>query len=646
MKTLPLRTLQTGSEDPPAEYRELSAGPLSLRYEHAGLRNIRFGTREAVRRVGLAVRDRNWNAVPFRVGGLQHESGPDGFSVSFLAESTREDLPLRFRGWIRGSPKGVLTFTLDADPPRALAVTRIGLSVLLPIKELAGRPCAFERVNGAITRGSFPRYVQPHAIADEVRALAYEVAPGVRVRLKMEGDSFELEDVRNWTDAAYELYTPAARLALPFEIKEGTPIRQSFTLTIDGPSNVSRIDPVSTSVSVGAAPLARLPRLGLGSASHGRALGPAELARLKALRPGHLRVDVRPSEPQAAGQLRRAAAEAKSAGCPLEIAVHLVDKGPDELKALVAQLAPLNPPIVQWIVYHDREPVPSERFIVAAREILLPFRPEARIASGTNAFFSDLNRHRPPKAAELLAFSASPQVHAQDPGTFFENLEGLASAIESARLLPGDRPVVVSPITLRPRFNPNATGPENDTPSGELPARVDPRQLSLMGAAWTAGALRAVAQTGVHSVTFYETTGRQGVMEREIDPPLHPRFPCLPGWTFPLYHVLADAADFAGGSVLPWILSRDLVLDGVGLLKDGRVRILLANLTSQNQKARLACPLFKSPVLVRRLDETTAMEAITRPAEFRANPGEITGAGDGPLELELLPYAVVRIDNA
>ena len=89
MKTLPLRTLQTGSEDPPAEYRELSSGPLSLRYENAGLRNIRFGTREAVRRVGLAVRDRNWNAVPFRVGGLQHERGPGGFSVSFLAASAR-----------------------------------------------------------------------------------------------------------------------------------------------------------------------------------------------------------------------------------------------------------------------------------------------------------------------------------------------------------------------------------------------------------------------------------------------------------------------------------------------------------------------------------------------------------------------------
>jgi hypothetical protein len=153
-----------------------------------------------------------------------------------------------------------------------------------------------------------------------------------------------------------------------------------------------------------------------------------------------------------------------------------------------------------------------------------------------------------------------------------------------------------------------------------------------------------VSQPGVHAVTFFETSGRQGVMEREIDPPLHPAFPSRPGWAFPVYHVLADACEFAGASVLPWTQGRDLVVDGVGLSKGGRIRILLANLTGQNQKVRLACPLLRGTLHVRRLDETTAEEAMSRPEAFRARPGDPVDAGPDPLELEFLPYAVVRID--
>ena len=140
----------------------------------------------------------------------------------------------------------------------------------------------------------------------------------------------------------------------------------------------------------------------------------------------------------------------------------------------------------------------------------------------------------------------NPQVHAFDNRTLVENLEGMEATVESARLIGENHPIAIGPITLRPRFNPNATGTEPETPAGELPARVDPRQMSLFGAGWTLGTLKALSRTGVYSLTYYETTGRLGVMEREKDPPLHPAFPSMPGWAFPLYHVLADVGEFAG----------------------------------------------------------------------------------------------------
>ena len=42
-----------------------------------------------------------------------------------------------------------------------------------------------------------------------------------------------------------------------------------------------------------------------------------------------------------------------------------------------------------------------------------------------------------------------------------------------------------------------------------MAARVDPRQMSLFGAGWTVGTLKALAKPGVHSITYFETTGRQ-----------------------------------------------------------------------------------------------------------------------------------------
>jgi hypothetical protein len=628
MTTLPLRTLQTGSEDPPPEIRDLDAGPLSLRYEDGALRNLRFGTRECVRRVGPVLRDRSWNAVPFRISALRVAGNAHGFDVDFFAESLRDDLPLRWRAEIRADARSGLRFALDAEVKKPLLCTRIGFGIRLPIKELAGRPCVVERANGAVVKGLFPRYVQPTPFFQDVRALSFEAAPGARARIAVGEPAYEIEDLRNWTDAAYELYWPPATGPLPMEIPAGTKLQARFDLTISGPSNVSRIDPAATSVSVGANPVHPLPRIGLGAASHGRALGPRALGTLKVLRPAHLRLDLRPGDPQATVALRRATAEAKALGAQLEVGLTLSAKGAEELKGFMPALAAANPPVAAWIVQHDTEPVPAERWVQAARELLVPFRPEARVAAGTAAHFSDLNRGRAPKSAELLAFTASPQVHEHDAATLMENLEGLAAAVESARLLPGDRPLIVGAVTLRPRFNPNAA------PGAEEPAfRGDPRQRALIGAAWTAAALRAIGQPGVFSATFYETTGPLGVMEREPET-----------GAVPLFHVLADVGEFAGAGMLPWTAGRDLVVDGVALALGGRTRILLANLTPKSQKVRLACPRLAAGATLKRLDESTAPEAMANPLAWRALPSEPLPAVS-PLELDLLPYAVLRIDG-
>jgi hypothetical protein len=84
-------------------------------------------------------------------------------------------------------------------------------------------------------------------------------------------------------------------------------------------------------------------------------------------------------------------------------------------------------------------------------------------------------------------------------------------------------------------------------------------------------------------------------------------------------------------------------VEGLGLTRDGRTRILLANLTDQIQKVRLTCPLLNGEIRVKRLDESNVMAAMEMAGVFRTDDGE--AASGQPLELELHPYGLVRIDG-
>jgi hypothetical protein len=643
VSNLPLRVLHTGTEEPLRETRELKAGPLTVLYEDGGLRYVRWGSREILRRIYVAVRDRNWGTVPTSVSELRVSAGADTFDVSFTADARRGGIHFSWKGAIRGDAQGTITFSMDGEAKTTFLRNRIGFCVLHPIKECAGRPCIAERTSGAVTKGGFPRYVWGQQPFLDLKAISHEVAPGVRARVVFEGEVFEMEDQRNWADASYKIYGTPLRLPFPVEVRKGTRITQKVTLEMEGAAVPSIVASPSVAISVGSAPVAPLPRLGLCCAGHGKPLTPFEVSLLKALRPGHVRLDLDPGSPEADVLLLRASNEARQLGARLELALHLTDNAANELKALIPRLLRADAPVCTWLLFHQSEKTTPQRTLTAARELLVPFHPVAYAGAGTNAYFVEINRAHPPKDAELLCYSVNPQVHASDNLTLIENLEGLEATVESARLIGKDHPLAIGPVTLRPRFNPDATGPEPESPAGELPARVDPRQMSLFGAGWTLGSLKALARPGVHSLTYYETTGRLGVIEREHDPPLHPGFPSSPGWAFPLYHVLADVGDFAGGSLLPWTSGNDLAVTGIGLVLAGKTRILLANLTEKPQKVRLACPLLPGQVLVKRMDESNVAAAMSMPGVFRTDPGEpVSGS---PLELDLLPYGLLRVDG-
>ena len=654
---LPLNTIRWGHPAPQPERRALRAGPLTLSHEAGDLRYIRLGDREVVRRIYVAVRDRNWGTIPVAVSALQIEQAEDHFSITFQADHRQggprqDDIDFGWRGTITGDRRGTIAFSMDGMARTAFLRNRIGFCILHPPEACAGRSCVVEQHDGTRTTDAFPYHIAPHQPFVELRAIAHEAMPGTWVELRFAGDIFEMEDQRNWTDASYKTYCTPLRLPSPAPIAAGETVAQSVTLTLAqgqrGTGNPAPAHGATTTVTIGDTPIGPLPRLGLGVASHGQPLGEPEIARLRALHFAHLRVDLRLAQADWRERLAQATAEARALGAALEVALTLSDSAEAELTALVGALPDLVPPVARWLVFHEHEPVTSARWATLTRRILAPALPGAALSGGTDAYFTQLNRDRPDLAPlDLVSFSINPQVHAFDDASLVETLTMQAAVVESARQFTGDTPLAISPITLRPRFNPDATAlpaataPPAAPDPAQLPPEVDPRQASLFAAAWTVGSLAALAPTGIASATYYETTGPRGVLETASGSPW-PAFHSLPGTAFPVYHVLAAVGALRDGAVLPVTTSDPLRAAALAIRHHGQTHILLANLLPEPQT--IALRVTGERANLRLLDETTALAAMQSPEAFRAAPGAPLAFTNDTLTLDLLPYAIAEIE--
>jgi hypothetical protein len=265
-----------------------------------------------------------------------------------------------------------------------------------------------------------------------------------------------------------------------------------------------------------------------------------------------------------------------------------------------------------------------------ARKILSGFDKNVRIGTGTDNYFADLNRNRPAgMQPDHLCYAMNPQVHNSDNDAIVENLEGQAWTVLTAKEFAGGRPIVVGPITFRPRFVRGAPDAVQIGPDG-LPRFVDPRQLSLLGAAWTVGSIKQLAEAGAAGATYYETTGWCGVMQAES------------GVVYPIYHVLADVGEFANAEILPVRSSNKLKVDGLALQAGDRRRILAANLTCDAQ--RVVVSTSAPQAAIRYLDETNAVEAMASSEDWRKRRDDIVQSVNGEFVLDLLPYCVARLD--
>jgi hypothetical protein len=354
---------------------------------------------------------------------------------------------------------------------------------------------------------------------------------------------------------------------------------------------------------------------------------------VRALGLDHLRVDVHPAGPGWEERLQQGRTEAEQLGWMLEVVLFLQDAGP--LPRVAELLSGARVERVLVLAEGAQTTSPDETTPVAlveeTRSALAAALPGAAFAGGTDLYFTELNRTRPDaERMDAVFYSIIPQVHAFDDVSLVETLEAQAETVESAHALAAGRPVVVSPVTLRRRFNPHAGGEEAEPEPGRLPDTVDPRQPSLLGAAWTVGSLKHLAESGAASITYFETAGWKGVVEREAGTPLPQAFASKPGRVFPLHRVLAWAGEWKGAELLACASTTPLRVVGIAVERDGRRSLLAANLQADPVSVRLEG--LPARLTLRRLNDETAPD-WSEPLAL-----------EGVSTLELGPYETVRVD--
>ena len=368
--SLLLGLLAVTSTGQAAEPIPLQAGPVTMVFdaENVFLRYIRVGSHEVLRGINAPIRNQNWATIAPEVSNLRVMNDGDNFKVTFDVVCQQADIDFRWKGTISGSDKGVIEFAFDGEAHSTFKRNRMGFCVLHG-PSAAGQPWLLETPDGKKSKGRFPKFISAHQPAKNLRAINHEVAHGIHARVAFEGEVFEMEDQRNWTDASFKTYCTPLEIPYPVDVPKGTKISQKIRISLDGEPTAlaagvsgvrvnNRRPEASAYGSLAETVLtlgddeSALPLLGVQVSGEVENLTDEQLKRLKTLHLDHLRVDLALSEESFVNDLRRATGQAEELGVSLQVGLSLGDS--PGFATLLNEINELQPPVSYWLVTGGR----------------------------------------------------------------------------------------------------------------------------------------------------------------------------------------------------------------------------------------------------------------------------------------------------
>jgi D-apionolactonase len=634
-----------GTDEPVREARLLTAGPVTVELDGGNLRYIRYQGHEAIRAVSYVVRDEFWGTYNPVLEAMKVEQSADGFSVSYQAVCRAGAQQFKYEARISGTADGTVRFEGKGTAVTDFLTNRTGFVVLHPVQGVSGRPVTVQHVDGRKVETHFPETIDPKQPIMDVHALSHDVTAGLRVTCTMTGDTFEMEDQRNWTDASYKTYVRPLGLPFPYRLSSGEIVEQAVEIRFAGQPAAARRRDGPITVRVGGRQ-GKVPTFGM-ALEAGDATAALEMAhRLAPLAPRFISgfFDARHHAAERVLPAFKALAERLDAALALEIVVPDGADPGDALHGVAAAArtagATAASVAVTWAgdlnfvmpgtVFADNGPL--ERLYSASRAAF----PGVLLGGGSFAYFTELNRKPPPFALlDFVCHTTCAIVHAADDRSVTETIECLPHVIRSGRALFGNRHYRIGPGTIGTRTSPFGSDPPPNPNNGRVTmVRRDPRQRGLLGAAWHLGYSARMCEGGVDSVVLGAAAGDYGLVHMPANT-AHPWYDEF-GGVYPPYHVMRALYSASGATCRTTEISAPRDVTGLAFETSDGIELWLANLLAEPRAAAVeGVDLAGARIAV--LDASTFEACASGPEGFER--GETIHHGGA---FTLAPFAVAR----
>ncbi|MDX2191369.1 MAG: hypothetical protein SFY32_16065 [Bacteroidota bacterium] len=488
--------------------KELKAGFLTAEIDNGFIRYIQLNEAEVLQMIYFAVRDGNWGTIPFRIENFKEKIEESEFNISFDAIFTTNQPMYKARITILGNVNSTLYFNFEGEALETFERNRIGLCVHHPLKECVGNECKIIHSDGSISLGQFPQNVMPHQPFKNISEIEWGDESGYHAHLKFEGDIFEMEDQRNWTDASFKTYSTPLDIPFPVRVNKGDKVVQQLTLHVSKVNN----EGIKAATTIVKSNIIK-PKVGLGLSTSTDKLTQFQAKLLNKLNLNHIRIDVNLFRKDWKIQFHKSLEQIKLIPIKIELVIHVSQYWEIEIQNLISEN--IDKEIIDTIILFEfRKAGLSNDIISKALPLLRNHFYGIKIGTGTDANFAELNRSNiDPNPFDFLTFGINPQVHLFDDRSVLENAYAQKEAVQSALVLSKGKPIHISAITLKPRFNAVAKDPN----AIQIPL-TDERQTTEFCAKWTAISLKSIREAGASSVTYFETVGLRGIMNENAYP--------------------------------------------------------------------------------------------------------------------------------
>jgi hypothetical protein len=454
--------------------RILKAGNTSVTYEAGRLRYIGYDDCEAVRMIFVALRDEHWVTIPMEISNEVINEKDKSFDIRFHGSFHALAVHCEADFAIQGRDDGTIVFEMNGKALSSFKSKRVGLCVHHPIQPCAGRAVEIIHPKERTENLTFPVLISPTRPFTDVTAMRYVTANNVGVDIKFEGDEFETEDQRNWSDDSYKTYSGPQYKTPMLDINEGDNLFHRITVKLSAAGTLQRHAKRQSFRST-------FPKIGYGFPLEEKVSDNT----IQDVPCDHFSIDIDLQEKGWQQSLPKI-------NVPLRLNARFSDFSVAEADQLLSSLNSSNTTIKSiMVVSKEGTPPPKDGYLNIYHHLKRSL-PETAVGFGSLSWFAGVNENISKEIlCDFTGFVVMPQVHQTDERSIMENLLSQHTILETLQ---------------------KQTGGKATNVHLQFSRTDDPRFHTQFGAWFVLNALADLGEAGI--ITLSNVLGKNGVLNQ------------------------------------------------------------------------------------------------------------------------------------